>query len=92
MPRTSWKDIAAYPIPIPPMELANTFNEMTKPMISRIIHNIHQAQILTDLRDTLLPRLISGKLRLPEAEADDDLADPFQRDRDTGRTIDLSDL
>ena len=54
--------------------------------------NYEQAQILVDLRDTLLPRLISGKLRLPEAEADDDLADPFQRDRDTGRTIDLSDL
>ena len=27
-----------------------------------------QAQILAELRDTLLPRLISGKLRLPEAE------------------------
>lgn len=29
------------------------------------------------------------QLRLPEAEADDDLAQLFQRDRDTGRTIDL---
>ena len=26
------------------------------------------AQTLTSLRDTLLPRLISGQLRLPEAE------------------------
>lgn len=27
-----------------------------------------QAQTLTTLRDTLLPRLISGQLRLPDAE------------------------
>jgi type I restriction enzyme S subunit len=27
------------------------------------------AQTLATLRDTLLPRLISGRLRLPEAEA-----------------------
>jgi type I restriction enzyme S subunit len=27
------------------------------------------ASTLADLRDTLLPRLISGKLRVPEAEA-----------------------
>ena len=27
-----------------------------------------QAQTLATLRDTLLPRLISGQLRLPEAE------------------------
>jgi type I restriction enzyme S subunit len=31
--------------------------------------NQKQAATLTDLRDTLLPRLISGKLRVPEAEA-----------------------
>ena len=30
-------------------------------------HN-QQAQPLTQLRDTLVPRLISGQLRLPEAE------------------------
>jgi type I restriction enzyme S subunit len=33
------------------------------------IANDQQAQTLAALRDTLLPRLISGQLRLPEAEA-----------------------
>jgi len=33
------------------------------------MENQLQAQTLTQLRDTLLPRLISGQLRLPEAEA-----------------------
>ena len=32
--------------------------------------NEQQAQTLSTLRDTLLPRLISGQLRLPEAEAE----------------------
>jgi type I restriction enzyme S subunit len=31
--------------------------------------NLKQAQTLTTLRDTLLPRLISGQLRLPDADA-----------------------
>lgn len=35
----------------------------------RIFSNNQQAQTLATLRDTLLPRLISGQLRLPEAEA-----------------------
>jgi type I restriction enzyme S subunit len=32
-------------------------------------NNEIQAQTLATLRDTLLPRLISGQLRLPEAES-----------------------
>ena len=39
--------------------------------IARAIYNklySQHAQTLTSLRDTLLPRLISGKLRLSEAE------------------------
>lgn len=37
---------------------------------SRIAANDEQAKSLAELRDTLLPRLISGKLRLPEAQAE----------------------
>ena len=39
------------------------------PLIQRIIANSKTVQSLATLRDTLLPRLISGQLRLPEAEA-----------------------
>mgnify|MGYP007048133280 CR=1 FL=1 len=35
-----------------------------------LIENNLQAQTLATLRDTLLPRLISGQLRLPEAMAE----------------------
>ena len=45
------------------------FERLMSPGMQRIRTNLEQAQILATLRDTLLPRLISGQLRLPEAEA-----------------------
>ena len=39
------------------------------PMLQRVQKSRSIAQCSTELRDTLLPRLISGKLRLPETEA-----------------------
>lgn len=52
-------------IPSPPVRTA--FFEIVRPLIDRV----YSAPIaeLAALRDTLLPRLISGKLCLPEAEA-----------------------
>ena len=46
-----------------------TFESTISPVMERIKENLMQAQTLATLRDTLLPRLISGQLRLPEAEA-----------------------
>jgi type I restriction enzyme S subunit len=50
-------------------ELAQRFDEVIEPLVSKIVGNQKQAQTLATLRDTLLPRLISGALRLPEAQA-----------------------
>ncbi len=46
-----------------------SFEALLHPVMDRMQNNLHQAQTLTTLRDTLLPRLISGQLRLPDAEA-----------------------
>lgn len=67
MPRSSWKDISSYPVPIPPDPLGDAFNGYVEPLFERILTNIETSRTLSTLRDTLLPRLISGKLRLPEA-------------------------
>jgi type I restriction enzyme S subunit len=45
------------------------FEDKIEPLMLRIRENLVQAQTLATLRDTLLPRLISGQLRLPEAQA-----------------------
>jgi type I restriction enzyme S subunit len=36
-------------------------------MIDRIIANIHESRTLAALRDALLPKLLSGELRVPAA-------------------------
>ncbi len=58
------------PIPalVPTAEILDAFANVADPLFERLIENERQAQTLTQLRDTLLPRLISGQLRLPDAE------------------------
>lgn len=43
------------------------FGEIAASLLTRVEHNRRQAGTLANVRDTLLPRLISGKLRLPGA-------------------------
>jgi len=54
---------------IPSQGILAEFENAVKPLFERIGHNRQQAQTLAKLRDTLLPRLISGQLRLPDAAA-----------------------
>lgn len=68
MPRIGWKDLANYEIVLPSIALADQFNEITKPLFACIQESVVQINTLSELRYTLLPRLISGKLRLPEAQ------------------------
>jgi type I restriction enzyme, S subunit len=58
------------PIPalLPPAPVINEFANVTGALFSRLVENERQAQTLATLRDTLLPRLISGQLRLPEVD------------------------
>lgn len=55
---------------MPSTQVAEAFGLAIEPLYARFRHNADQAQTLASLRDTLLPRLISGQLRLPEAEAE----------------------
>ena len=54
---------------VPPKEIARQFEVLMKPIFEKVHANGEQARSLASLRDTLLPRLISGQLRLPEAQA-----------------------
>jgi len=56
------------PILLPDPKLAQKFDYMIAPLVSRIIANQKQAEFLSMLCDTLLPRLISGQLRLSQVE------------------------
>ena len=67
--RIALKHFPSYPVLVPSERLRSSFDRAVTPLWSRIHANSQQARTLATLRDTLLPRLISGQLRLPEAEA-----------------------
>lgn len=52
----------------PPHALAGRFDEIARPVFEKIIAGTRHMSTLVALRDTLLPRLISGQLRLSEVE------------------------
>ena len=60
--------VASTPCVLPSDSVLAAFAEISVPMLEGIAKNSTRAEVLAELRDTLLPRLISGKLRLPEAE------------------------
>ena len=55
-------------MPVAADPVLDAFDQIVAPLRAAIFRNSEQAQTLATLRDTLLPRLISGQLRLPEAE------------------------
>jgi type I restriction enzyme S subunit len=68
MPRTSWGDMARYPLVLPPEPVAAAFTEMVRPAVERILASIHESRTLASMRDALLPKLISGEIRVKDAE------------------------
>jgi type I restriction enzyme S subunit len=53
----------------PPKYVQTALLKYIVPLLAQAILLLEQAETLSELRDTLLPRLISGQFRLPEAEA-----------------------
>lgn len=51
-------------IPVPPTNLLKEFDKTFSPILNKVISNAQEIQTLTQLRDSLLPRLMSGKLRV----------------------------
>lgn len=56
------------PMLLPDVNTVGAFNNVAESLVAKITENQKTTQSLAELRDTLLPRLISGQLRLPEAE------------------------
>jgi type I restriction enzyme S subunit len=62
------KHLTEAKVSVPPHAVLHAASRYLDPLLNRWISNELQARCLTELRETLLPRLISGQLRLPEAE------------------------
>ena len=64
MPRTSWKAMNSYELCRPTDDVAAEFQRLVTPILRRIVGNIHESRTLAAVRDALLPKLMSGELRL----------------------------
>ena len=55
-------------MPRPPKRIGKEFGKLTRPLISRARLSANESQALASLRDALLPKLISGEIRIADAE------------------------
>lgn len=69
MPRTNWGDMERYEIVIPSEVAVDGFETLISPMIGLMKAHITESRTLAAIRDALLPKLISGEIRLRDAEA-----------------------
>ncbi len=60
--------LEAVPIIIPPSTKFGEFEKITYPLRRKRNANDLNSRVLTDLRNVLLPKLISGEIRIPAAE------------------------
>lgn len=62
-------DIDRFRIVVPMADVARAFGALCQPLYDRIVAGKQAMRSLGSVRDSLLPRLISGKLRMPEAQS-----------------------
>lgn len=64
----SKSDFEKIEITIPPYDKISSFEDIAKPINDKVIKNCHQIAKLEKIRDTLLPKLMSGEVRVQYAE------------------------
>jgi type I restriction enzyme S subunit len=68
MPRADWGFMKAQVIPKPSKELLGAFDDAVAPHLVAMQAMVMQSRTLEQLRDTLLPKLISGELRIKDVD------------------------
>jgi type I restriction enzyme S subunit len=68
IPSTSRADFYGLEVLTPPIQVQQAFVRLLSPCWARQEQNAAESRTLAALRDTLLPKLISGELRIPVAE------------------------
>ena len=53
------------PVLVPPQSLLDEFQRQVEPLHRRVVSNLEESRTLAELRDALLPKLLSGELRVP---------------------------
>lgn len=66
MPRTGSKQINTYKLILPPVSTLELFNTTLKNITINILQKNQEIRTLEILRDTLLPKLMSGEIEMPD--------------------------
>lgn len=61
-------DIAEFPIRIPQQDILSEFDTIVTPMLDIVTANENENIKLSQLRDTLLPKLMSGEIDVSDLE------------------------
>ncbi|MFN8413168.1 MAG: hypothetical protein U0Z26_12345 [Anaerolineales bacterium] len=64
IPSTSRTDFYNIPVRFPPQELMNSFEDFVAPLFTKIYANEKESRTLGSLRDSLLPKLMRGEVRV----------------------------
>jgi len=64
-------DIKNFPVAFPPAEAIKRYNSVTLPMKKLIEKNVGENRCLSKLRDILLPKLMSGEVRVDDINLDE---------------------
>lgn len=63
-PNISANDIESIPIILPTKEIISEYNKLVSPYFSLLIENLKECNYIENLRDTLLPKLMSGEIKI----------------------------
>lgn len=70
MPRTSWKVMRTFPLCLPPEGVVRQFQRLIAPWVDHLVDDVSTRLANSSLRDALLPKLVSGAVRLPATLVD----------------------
>lgn len=77
MPRAEWKDASGFRIVVPPAKVAQEFSDVVRVLYAQIIGLTHESRTLAAARDALLPKLISGEIRVPDNSDPAEVVEPL---------------
>lgn len=66
----SKKTFRPIPVIVPSEPVLTTYEKLVRPLYERIVANVRESSTLAQTRDLLLPKLMSGEIRLRDAEKD----------------------
>jgi len=76
MPRAEWSDAGSFKIAIPPVADAATFTDLVRHVYAYIRTLTLESRTLATIRDALLPKLVSGEIRVPDAADPAEMIEP----------------